>query len=62
MYRIGQHKNVVAVQLICPNTVEEKIQKLQETKKELVKEVVKTDNALLKGMSKKELLGLLGWR
>jgi len=40
--------------------VEEKIQKLQETKKELVREVVKTDNALLKSMSKKELLGLLG--
>jgi SNF2 family DNA or RNA helicase len=57
-YRIGQQKNVVAVRLICPGTVEEKIQKLQENKKELAKEVIKTENALLKSLSKKELLGL----
>jgi SNF2 family DNA or RNA helicase len=60
VYRIGQEKHVVAVRLICPNTVEEKIQKLQETKKTLVKEVVKTENSLLKSLSKRELLGLLG--
>ncbi|WP_051360042.1 DEAD/DEAH box helicase [Adhaeribacter aquaticus] len=60
VYRIGQEKHVVAVRLICPNTVEEKIQKLQESKKALVKEVVKTDNALLKSLNKRELLELLG--
>jgi hypothetical protein len=59
-YRIGQEKNVVAVRLICPNTVEEKIMKLQATKKELVKDLVKTDGAILKAMTKQELLGLLG--
>ncbi|KAA5547513.1 DEAD/DEAH box helicase [Adhaeribacter rhizoryzae] len=58
VYRIGQEKHVVAIRLICPNTVEEKIQKLQESKKELVKEMVETDNAVLKSLSKKELLGL----
>jgi len=47
------------VRLICPGTVEEKIRKLQETKKELVKEVVKKDNFLMKVMSKKGLLGIL---
>jgi SNF2 family DNA or RNA helicase len=57
-YRIGQQKNVVAVRLICPGTVEEKIQKLQEMKKELIKEVIKTENTILKSLSKKELLGL----
>ena len=32
-YRIGQKKNVIAVRLICPDTIEEKIMLLQETKK-----------------------------
>ncbi|RNI29189.1 DEAD/DEAH box helicase [Rufibacter latericius] len=59
-YRIGQEKNVVAVRLICPNTVEEKIMKLQATKKDLVQDLIKTDGGLLKTMSKQELLALLG--
>ncbi|AKQ47500.1 DNA helicase [Rufibacter radiotolerans] len=59
-YRIGQEKNVVAVRLICPNTVEEKIMKLQATKKDLAQDLVKTDGAMLKSMTKQELLSLLG--
>ncbi|MBC3538763.1 SNF2-related protein [Rufibacter sediminis] len=59
-YRIGQDKPVVAVRLICPNTVEEKMQKLQASKKELVQDLVKTDGGLLKAMSKQDLLALLG--
>ncbi len=58
-YRIGQDKHVVAVRLICPNTVEEKIRKLQTTKKELVEDLVKTDGGMLKNMSKQDLLALL---
>lgn len=57
-YRIGQQKNVVAVRLICPNTIEEKIMKLQQTKKELVNDLVKTDSSILKTLSRKELLSL----
>ncbi|PSR56522.1 DNA helicase [Adhaeribacter arboris] len=57
-YRIGQKKNVVAVRLICPDTVEEKIKNLQETKKELAQEVIKTENSILKSLSKQDLLGL----
>ncbi|MBA9077186.1 DEAD/DEAH box helicase [Rufibacter quisquiliarum] len=60
-YRIGQDKHVVAVRLICPNTVEEKMQKLQASKKELVNDLVKTDGGMLKAISKQELLALLGW-
>lgn len=33
-YRIGQHKNVQAIRLICPGTVEEKMMLLQQSKKE----------------------------
>jgi SNF2 family DNA or RNA helicase len=58
-YRIGQHKNVMAVRLICPETVEEKIQKLQASKKELTAEVIKTDEAFLQSLNKTDLLYLL---
>ncbi|MDQ0640742.1 SNF2 family DNA or RNA helicase [Pedobacter sp. W3I1] len=58
-YRIGQHKNVMAVRLICPGTIEEKIMKLQATKKDLVKDLIQTDGSLFKNLTKKELLGLL---
>ncbi|MFD2582092.1 DEAD/DEAH box helicase [Pedobacter vanadiisoli] len=58
-YRIGQHKNVMAVRLICPGTIEEKIMKLQATKKDLVKDLIQTDGSLFRNLTKKELLGLL---
>ncbi|MNY35215.1 hypothetical protein D3C86_1696060 [compost metagenome] len=57
-YRIGQEKNVVAVRLICPDTIEDKIMKLQDTKKELVDDLIKTDTSIYKTLSKKDLLGL----
>ncbi|GAB3791910.1 hypothetical protein GCM10028819_01200 [Spirosoma humi] len=58
-YRIGQRKNVVAVRLICPNTIEEKILELQEAKRELADNLVKTDTAILKSLTKTDLLALL---
>jgi len=57
-YRIGQKKNVIAVRLICPGTIEEKIMRLQEHKKDLVNDLIKTDAATLKQLSKKDLLEL----
>jgi len=57
-YRIGQKKNVVAVRLICPDTIEEKIMKLQETKKELVSDIIKTDSSLIKSLTKNDLIAL----
>lgn len=59
-YRIGQKKNVIAVRLICPDTVEEKIMKLQESKTKLVNDLVKTDNAILRSFSKADLVAMLG--
>ncbi|WP_412467769.1 DEAD/DEAH box helicase [Pedobacter sp. KLB.chiD] len=58
-YRIGQHKNVMAVRLICPDTIEEKIMKLQATKKDLVKNLIQTEGSFFKHLTRKELLGLL---
>ncbi len=58
IYRIGQKKNVVAVRLICPDTIEDKIMQLQATKKELAEDLVRTDANVLKSLSKEDLLGL----
>jgi SNF2 family DNA or RNA helicase len=58
-YRIGQKKNVIAVRLICPDTIEEKIMKLQESKTKLVNDLIKTEEGMLKSFSKKELMEML---
>jgi SNF2 family DNA or RNA helicase len=57
-YRIGQKKNVVAVRLMCPDTVEEKIMKLQQLKKDRMDDLIKSDSSMLKSMSKTDLMGL----
>jgi SNF2 family DNA or RNA helicase len=59
-YRIGQNKHVIAVRLICPDTVEEKIMKLQQSKTTLATDLIKTDAEVLKSLSRKEMLTLLG--
>jgi|TARA_R110000737_G_scaffold342281_1_gene366979 SNF2 family DNA or RNA helicase len=57
-YRIGQKKNVVAVRLICPNTLEEKIMRMQESKKELADDLVRTDASVIKSLSNDDLINL----
>lgn len=59
VYRIGQQKNVVAVRLICPDTIEEKMMVLQSNKQHLVNELIKTDQDMLQQMTKDDLLRLL---
>ncbi|KQB98591.1 DEAD/DEAH box helicase [Pedobacter sp. Hv1] len=58
-YRIGQHQNVMAVRLICPDTIEEKIMQLQETKKDLASDLIKTEDSIFKSLTKKDLLELI---
>lgn len=58
-YRIGQTKNVIAVRMICSNTVEEKILTLQKKKKLLAQNLLKTDGAKFQGLSKQDLLDIL---
>ncbi|MCB2377978.1 SNF2 family helicase [Hymenobacter sp. BT635] len=57
-HRIGQDKKVVAVRLICPDTIEEKIMTLQQSKRELAQELVHTDLSLVKALSREDLLDL----
>lgn len=58
-YRIGQHKNVMAVRLICPDTIEENIMLMQDNKKEIASGLVKSEVSIFKSLTKKELLELI---
>jgi SNF2 family DNA or RNA helicase len=57
-YRIGQHKNVVAIRLICRNTVEEKMMQLQESKRHLAGTLI-PDTAFPSSLTRDELLSIV---
>ncbi|RZK81364.1 MAG: ATP-dependent helicase [Pedobacter sp.] len=59
VYRIGQQKNVVAVRLICPDTIEEKIMKMQATKRNIANDLIRTDDSVFKHLTKNDLLNLI---
>lgn len=58
-HRIGQKKKVIVYKLIVKKSVEEKILKLQEAKKDLADKVINGDANQLGSMSKEELLEIL---
>lgn len=58
-YRIGQQNKVVAVRFITPDSIEEKIMELQQRKRQLAEDLVRTDSNMLKQLKKEDLLGLL---
>ncbi|NCD72269.1 DEAD/DEAH box helicase [Mucilaginibacter agri] len=58
-HRIGQDKHIMAVRLICPDTVEEKIMELQQAKRDLANDLIRTDSSFIKSLSKDDLLGLV---
>lgn len=58
-HRIGQQHRVNVYSLIAKDSIEEKILKLQEDKKDLAEQVVSEDVARLSSFSKEELLKLL---
>jgi hypothetical protein len=58
-YRIGQENKVIAIRLISPNTIEEKIIELQQRKKQLANDLVHTDVNVLKQLSKSELMKMV---
>ncbi len=54
-HRLGQDKQVFAYRLIARNSVEEKILQLQERKKELVSDLITTDSAMFKNLTKEDI-------
>jgi len=57
-HRIGQKSQIFAYKLICKNSIEEKIIKLQAKKKQLATDIIRTDENVLKSLKKDELMAL----
>jgi SNF2 family DNA or RNA helicase len=57
-HRIGQTQKVFAYKMICKDTVEEKILKLQEKKKALVNDIISAEKSLLKSLTKDDVVDL----
>lgn len=54
-HRIGQTKNILAYRMICRNTVEDKILKLQDKKRELAKDLITSDEGFIKSLTREDV-------
>ncbi len=59
-HRIGQTKKVTVYKMIAKGTIEEKIVKLQESKKDLADNIINGENVGLGSLSKDDIMDLLG--
>ncbi|MEX2565732.1 MAG: DEAD/DEAH box helicase [Cyclobacteriaceae bacterium] len=57
-YRMGQEKHVIAYRMICKDTVEEKIMKLQQAKSKMAKEVIAEGDSFLGALDGEGMLAL----
>jgi len=58
-HRIGQTRRVFAYRLIARNTVEEKVLKLQQTKRDLADAIITADNSVISKLGREDLELLL---
>lgn len=61
VYRIGQTNNVNVIKLITKGTIEEKIYKLQENKKNLADSVIKSGEVFINKLTEKEVQDLFNY-
>lgn len=61
VYRIGQTNNVTVIKLLTKGTIEEKIYKLQEKKKDLADSVIKAGEVFINKLSKEEVEDLFNY-
>lgn len=54
-HRIGQTKNIFAYRMICKDTIEDKILKLQEKKRALAKDLIADDTSFVKSLTKEDV-------
>ena len=59
-HRIGQTRQVTVIKLIAAETIEERIVKLQETKRDLAEAIIGEQTNSLMSLSRDELLALIG--
>jgi len=59
VHRIGQKKSVMSYKLVTVGTIEEKIIKMQDKKRGLVKKVICTDDEAMSKLTWEEVLELL---
>jgi SNF2 family DNA or RNA helicase len=59
-HRIGQKRKVFAYKMICKDTVEEKILRLQERKKMLADDLIQEDAGFVKNLSRDDVAFLFG--
>lgn len=59
-HRIGQTRKVTVYKMIANGTIEEKIVKLQESKKDLADNIINGENVGIGGLTREELMDLLG--
>lgn len=59
VHRLGQKKKVSSYKLLTRNTIEEKIQAMQDSKKGLVKKLISTDEEVISKLTWEEVLDLL---
>jgi len=54
-HRIGQTKNIFAYRMICNDTVEDKILKLQERKRSLARDLITDDEGFVKSLTREDV-------
>lgn len=59
-YRLGQDRTVFSYKLILKDTIEEKILKLQESKSQLLDNLISDEGATLKSLTEKDIEFILG--
>jgi non-specific serine/threonine protein kinase len=59
-HRIGQKRKVFAYKMICKDSVEEKILKMQEKKKMLADELIQEDSGFVKNLTREDIEFLFG--
>jgi len=57
-HRIGQVNHVFAYRMICKDSIEEKIQKLQQRKRKVAKDIIQVEEGFIKSLGQDDIMAL----